>query len=39
MDKDGKAVFVINDLGMYRGAVSSDAPTPRTGIFAGEELK
>lgn len=39
MDKDGKAVFAINDLGMYRGAVSSDAPTPRTGIFAGEELK
>lgn len=39
MDKDGKAVFAINDLGMYRGAVSSDAPQPRTGIFADEALK
>lgn len=39
MDKDGRAVFAINDLGMYRGAVSSDAPTPLTGIFAGEALK
>lgn len=39
MDKDGKAVFAINDLGMYRGAVSSDSPTPQTGIFAGETLK
>ncbi|WP_298327944.1 isoaspartyl peptidase/L-asparaginase [Asticcacaulis sp.] len=39
MDKDGKAVFAINDLGMYRGAVSSDAPTPQTGIFAGEALR
>lgn len=39
MDQDGRAVFAINDLGMYRGAVSSDAPTPLTGIFAGEALK
>lgn len=39
MDKDGKAVFAINDLGMYRGAVSWDAPNPRTGIFAGESLR
>lgn len=39
MDKDGRAVFAINDLGMYRGAVSSDSPTPQTGIFAGEALK
>lgn len=39
MDKDGKAVFAINDLGMYRGVVSSDSPTPQTGIFAGETLK
>ncbi len=39
MDKDGKASFAINDLGMYRGAVSSDHPTIQTAIFADEGLK
>ncbi|MBW8880017.1 MAG: isoaspartyl peptidase/L-asparaginase [Asticcacaulis sp.] len=39
MDATGKATFAINDLGMYRGSVSSDDPVIRTAIFADERLK
>lgn len=38
MDARGRAVFAINDLGMYRGAVSSTAPA-QTAIYAGETLR
>lgn len=36
MDGEGRAAFGMNDLGMYRGAISSSAPTPRTAIYANE---
>lgn len=39
MDKDGKIAFAINDLGMYRGEVSSDQTAPTTAIYPEEELK
>lgn len=36
IDGEGRAAFGMNDLGMYRGAISSSAPTPRTAIYANE---
>ena len=36
IDGQGRAAFGMNDLGMYRGAISSAAPTPRTAIYADE---
>ncbi len=39
MDKDGKPAFAINDIGMYRGEVSSDQTTPVTAIYPEEKLK
>ena len=36
IDGEGRAAFGMNDLGMYRGAISSSAPTPRTAIYADE---
>ncbi|WP_443751219.1 isoaspartyl peptidase/L-asparaginase [Asticcacaulis solisilvae] len=39
MDAQGKPSFAINDLGMYRGAVSSSSPAPRTAIYQDETLK
>ncbi|MDV6330261.1 isoaspartyl peptidase/L-asparaginase [Asticcacaulis sp. 201] len=39
MDASGKASFAINDLGMYRGAVSSDSPVIQTAIYVDETLK
>lgn len=39
MGADGKPAFAINDLGMYRGTVSSDSPVIRTAIYGDEKLK
>ncbi|HTN40558.1 MAG TPA: isoaspartyl peptidase/L-asparaginase, partial [Asticcacaulis sp.] len=39
MDASGKPAFAINDVGMYRGAVSSDSPVIRTAIYGDEKLK
>jgi beta-aspartyl-peptidase (threonine type) len=39
MDGEGRPAFAINDLGMYRGAVSSSAPEPKTAIYVDEDLK
>ncbi len=39
MDASGKPTFAINDVGMYRGAVSSDSPVIRTAIYGDEKLK
>ena len=39
MDKDGKPAFAINDLGMYRGEVSSTDSTPKTAIYPEESFK
>ncbi len=39
MDAQGKPSFAINDLGMYRGAVSSTQPQTRTAIYVDEKLK
>jgi beta-aspartyl-peptidase (threonine type) len=36
MDGQGRAAFSMNDLGMYRGAVSSAHPVAKTAIFADE---
>lgn len=36
IDGQGRVAFGMNDLGMYRGAISSAAPTPRTAIYADE---
>lgn len=36
MDGQGRPAFGMNDLGMYRGAISSALPTPRTAIFTNE---
>ena len=36
MDGQGRAAFGMNDLGMYRGAISSALPTPRTAIYTNE---
>ena len=36
MDGQGRPAFGMNDLGMYRGAISSTTPTPRTAIFSNE---
>ncbi len=36
IDGQGRAAFGMNDLGMYRGAISSTLPTPRTAIYANE---
>ncbi|MFT3997730.1 MAG: isoaspartyl peptidase/L-asparaginase [Asticcacaulis sp.] len=36
MDAAGEAAFGLNDLGMYRGTVSSDTPA-KTAIFADEK--
>ena len=36
IDGQGHVAFGMNDLGMYRGAISSAAPTPRTAIYADE---
>jgi beta-aspartyl-peptidase (threonine type) len=39
MDAAGVASFAINDLGMYRGAVSSSQPQARTAIYSDETLR
>ncbi|MES1158294.1 MAG: isoaspartyl peptidase/L-asparaginase [Terricaulis silvestris] len=39
MDADGKPSFAINDLGMYRGAVSSADPHAKTAIYGDETLR
>lgn len=39
MGADGKPAFAINDLGMYRGAISSDSPVIQTAIYSDEKLK
>jgi beta-aspartyl-peptidase (threonine type) len=39
MDAAGVASFAINDLGMYRGAVSSSQPQARTAIYSDEALR
>jgi len=36
MDGQGRPAFGMNDLGMYRGAISSALPTPRTAIYTKE---
>lgn len=36
MDDEGRPAFAINDLGMYRAAVSSAQPARRTAIYADE---
>lgn len=36
MDGQGRPAFGMNDLGMYRGAISSEIPTARTAIYADE---
>ena len=36
IDGQGRAAFGMNDLGMYRGAISSTLSTPRTAIYADE---
>jgi len=36
MDGQGRPAFGMNDLGMYRGAISSALPSPRTAIFSDE---
>ncbi|WP_419318693.1 isoaspartyl peptidase/L-asparaginase family protein [Caulobacter sp. ErkDOM-E] len=36
MDSQGRPAFGMNDLGMYRGAISSALPTPRTAIYTKE---
>jgi beta-aspartyl-peptidase (threonine type) len=36
MDAQGQPAFAINDLGMYRAAVSSAQPARRTAIYADE---
>ncbi len=36
MDGQGRPAFGMNDLGMYRGAISSTLPTPRTAIYTKE---
>ena len=38
MDKDGNAVFALNDVGMYRGLINSET-NAQTSIFHGEILK
>ncbi len=35
MDSNGRAVFALNDLGMYRGLINSQSE-PKTSIFHGE---
>ncbi len=39
MDATGNTSFAINDLGMYRGAVSAAAQQPRTAIYVDETLR
>jgi beta-aspartyl-peptidase (threonine type) len=39
MDANGVASFAINDLGMYRGSVSSSQPQARTAIYSDETLR
>ncbi len=39
MDATGKASFAINDLGMYRGTVSSETPVIKTAIYGDESLR
>ena len=39
MDAAGVVSFAINDLGMYRGAVSSSQPQARTAIYSDETLR
>lgn len=39
MDASGAPAFAINDLGMYRGAVSASNPRPRTAIYSEEQLR
>jgi beta-aspartyl-peptidase (threonine type) len=36
LDGQGRPAFGMNDLGMYRGAISSAQPTARTAIYANE---
>jgi len=36
MDAQGQPAFAINDLGMYRAAISSTQPVRRTAIYADE---
>lgn len=36
MDGQGRPAFGMNDLGMYRGAISAALPTPRTAIYTNE---
>jgi beta-aspartyl-peptidase (threonine type) len=36
IDGQGRVAFGMNDLGMYRGAISSTLPTARTAIYANE---
>jgi len=36
MDGEGRAAFSMNDLGMYRGAVSSAHPVAKTAIVSDE---
>ena len=38
MDKDGNAAFALNDVGMYRGRVSSSLPI-ETSIYADDTIK
>ncbi len=38
MDPDGTPAFAMNTSGMYRGAVSADAPA-RVAIYGDEELR
>ena len=39
IDAAGVVSFAINDLGMYRGAVSSSQPQARTAIYSDETLR
>ncbi len=39
MDKDGNAAFAINDVGMYRGFVSSDETKRLTSIYPVDVIK
>jgi L-asparaginase / beta-aspartyl-peptidase len=39
MDKDGNAAFALNDVGMYRGFVSSTQTKPTTSIYAEDSIK